>query len=176
MSNHPYERLAALTHYVIARTPPDQLGATKLNKILWWVDCESYRRWGRSLSGLESYLRLQNGPVPIGGREAIAVLKARAAIAEQSVPTPAGNRRQFYSLSEPPVSVFSAEEIDLINQVINSVCRMTAVEASDASHDVLWEETPQFAQMPVSAGSVAVRETRPDDLAWAQRELARLSL
>lgn len=175
MQNTLPERLAALAHYVIARTPPDQLGATKLNKVLWWVDCAAYRRWGRSLSGLQSYVRLPNGPVPDGIKDVIEYLKAQRAIIDRSQPTPAGNRREFISIAEPPVSVFSAEEIDVINQVIVGVCQMTAAEASAASHDALWEETPPLGPMPVAAGSIVTRDVRPEDVAWALGELERLS-
>ena len=175
MRNSPPERLAALAHYVIARTPPEQLGATKLNKVLWWVDCAAFRRWGHSLSGLESYLRLQNGPVPAEIRDVIDLLQRQGAIAERSQPTPVGSRREFFAIAEPPVSGFTAEEIDLINQVIVGVCRMSAAEASEVSHDALWEETPPMGAMPVAAGAVVMRDVRPEDVAWAQQELSRLS-
>jgi len=165
-----------MAHYVIARTPPDQLGATKLNKVLWWVDCAAYRHWGASISGLDTYIRLPNGPVPDGIREALDLLKRSGCVVEQSRPTPAGSRREFIALKEPPVAEFSAEEIDLIGQVITAVCCMTAAEASNASHDALWEEIPHLGLMPVAAGSVVTREVRPDDLAWAKSEIARLAV
>jgi Protein of unknown function (DUF4065) len=174
MRNQPPERLAALTHYVIARTPADQLGATKLNKVLWWVDCAAFRRWGQSMSGLGSYRRLQNGPVPEGS--AVDQLKRDGAIVERGRQTYAGVRREFISILEPPVHLFTAEEIDVINQVIVSVCRMTASEASEASHDALWEETPHLGAMPVAAGAISVREVASDDVEWAKHEMARLSL
>ena len=174
MRNQPPERLVALTHYVIARTPAEQLGATKLNKVLWWVDCAAFRRWGQSMSGLESYRRLQNGPVPDGG--AVEQLKRDGSIVERSRETWAGNRREFIAIIEPPVHRFSAEEIDVINQVIVSVCRMTAAEASEASHDALWEETPHLGSMPIAAGAISAREIGTEDVEWAKHEMARLSL
>jgi len=36
------DRLAAMAHYVIARCAPEELGATKLNKVLWFTDVFHY--------------------------------------------------------------------------------------------------------------------------------------
>jgi len=83
----------------------------------------------------------------------------------------AGTRREFVAISEPPVQDFSSEEIDLIAQIVGAASRMTAVEASQASHDALWDETDAGGSMSVAAGSVRRRDVRPDDVAWAHREL-----
>jgi hypothetical protein len=42
------DRLLWATHYVIARCDPAKLGATKLNKVLWFADVIYYRRHGRT--------------------------------------------------------------------------------------------------------------------------------
>lgn len=176
MRNHPAERLAKVAHYVIARTPPEQLGATKLNKVLWWVDCAAHARWGRSLTGLDSYLRLPHGPVPDGISDAISILKLSGSVAERSCGTPVGMRREFVALKEPPLESFSAEEVDLISQIVQAVARMSAQEASELSHDALWDEAGHLGSMSVAAGSIVPREVRSDDLEWAERELEALGL
>jgi hypothetical protein len=176
MENSYPDRLSALAHYVIARTRPDQLGATKLNKVLWWLDCSAYRRWGRSLSGVENYVRMKFGPVPVGIQTALASLKSRGEIHERSCDTPAGPRREFVALAEPPIHLFTAEEVDQIMQTITTVASMSAAEASTASHDALWDETEAGAAMSIAAGSVVQRDTQPDDIAWARAELERLAV
>lgn len=176
MRNHLAERLSTVAHYVIARTPPDQLGATKLNKVLWWVDCAAYARWGRSITGLDTYLRMPHGPVPDGISDALAILKLNGSVGERSCGTPVGPRREFVALKEPPLESFSAEEIDLISQIVLAVTRMSAQEASELSHDALWEEAGHLGSMPVAAGAISTREVRSGDLEWAERELAALSL
>jgi hypothetical protein len=44
-------RLAGVTHYVIERCEPAKLGATRLNKILWYSDVLYYRHHGCTITG-----------------------------------------------------------------------------------------------------------------------------
>src|ERR1700674_1295888 len=53
-----------VAHYVIARSVPEKLGATKLNKSMWIADVLSFLKTGRTISGQTSYKKLQYGPVP----------------------------------------------------------------------------------------------------------------
>ena len=43
---------------------PSGRGAVKLNKVLWWADCESFRERGCSVTG-SAYQRLSEGPAPV---------------------------------------------------------------------------------------------------------------
>jgi hypothetical protein len=45
-------------HYVIWRSDPSELGATKLYKICWYSDLEAYRTLGSTISGATHYKRL----------------------------------------------------------------------------------------------------------------------
>ena len=57
-------RVATAAHYVIARTEPSALGYVKLNKIFVIVRrLEHYRRHGKSLTGLQHYTRIPQGPM-----------------------------------------------------------------------------------------------------------------
>jgi hypothetical protein len=67
----PDDRLPDLLHYVIWRSDPAQLGATKLYKICWYSDLESYRLKGKAISGATHYKRLQHGPVPKNAKRVI---------------------------------------------------------------------------------------------------------
>jgi hypothetical protein len=42
------DRVTSVAHYVIARCAPEKLGATKLNKVLWFADVKFYRHHGRT--------------------------------------------------------------------------------------------------------------------------------
>ena len=58
------EKFKALVLYVIAKCgDPARLGATRLNKILWFSDSFAYRINGVSITG-EAYVKRQWGPVP----------------------------------------------------------------------------------------------------------------
>jgi Antitoxin SocA-like, Panacea domain len=55
-----------LVHYVIWKCPDaTTLGATKLNKILWFADAIHYLRTGQPVTAAR-YVEQQHGPVPQG--------------------------------------------------------------------------------------------------------------
>ena len=167
------DKLAAAAHLVIARLPPGDLGATKLNKILWFADCEFYRRHGRSLTGETEYVRKDNGPCPAGISSVIARLKESGAIAEQPQRIADYTRREFTALRQPDVQrSLTAEEVDVLLTVALEVARMSAKKASDLSHTDLWHATPNKGRMSVEAGSVRVLPPSPEVIDWAREAFA----
>ena len=170
------DRLAKLVHYVIARTKPDQLGATKLNKILWFIDCAAFKEFGHSISGLHSYTKRQFGPTPYAMPVVLKEVKSEGLISEEVQEYTIGFRREYHSLVEPDFDVFSKSEIDLINRVIVDHISMTANEISELSHDALWEETELEEPMTIAEGAFAPRPVSTDAIEWAKSEVARLKL
>jgi len=169
-------RLTELAHYVIARTSADQLGATKLNKILWFIDCVSYREFGYAISGLDNYTRRQFGPTPHHMPAVFRDMKDQGLIKEKQVQTTLGIRREFYATQEPDLDIFSKAEIDLINRVILDHITLTANEISDLSHDALWTRTDMEQPMSVPEGAFAPIPIDAETLDWATSEVARLKL
>ena len=161
-------KLLAAAHLVIARVRPDLLGATKLNKVLWFADCRHYARHGKSITGEKDYVRKPNGPC-IGSFDAVVgKLEAENRIHEKYVLVGHHHRREFYSLQEPNVDLLTPAEVDTLLSVAAEISRMTAAEASDLSHDELWEETPPYEVMPIAAGAVNVEPLDIEDLDWAR--------
>ena len=65
-------KLKALIHYICYQChDPSVLGATNLNKILWYSDVIAFARAGASITG-ETYVKQQFGPVP---RHILGILK-----------------------------------------------------------------------------------------------------
>lgn len=175
MTKHgPNNRLELITHYVIARTPPDQLGATKLNKVLWICDTLAWREFGHSLTGMTNYRRLPRGPVQTRLKPALRTLVDEQKIFEKKVPTPVGERHEFTSLVDPDIKSLSGPEIDLIHRAIDFVRPHTASSISDLSHDAYWEELPENAEMSVAAGGVWPSEIDDETMDWAEREAKRI--
>ncbi len=165
------DRLASAAHYVIARTEPSKLGATKLNKILWYADLEHYRKTGRSLTGAQSYVRLPRGPVPHCIDEALARLKADERIVERIARVHDYDRREFVWLQEPDLSAFDANQIDLLNVYIDLIKDMTAEKISAITHeDGLWKELDNGEPMPLGAGAVVPRVPTERELVWAMEQ------
>lgn len=166
------DKLAAAIHFLVARFPPHQLGATKLNKILWFADCEFYVRHGRSLTGETHYVRKPQGPWNGRFDSAVAHLVLHKAISERQVRVIDFVRRELYPQQEPDVTPFTSEELDLLVKMASVVSKLSAEEAAESSHKMLWECLPPDAKMPVSAGAVTTDPLDDADLERARSVLA----
>lgn len=163
----PAPRLVPVLHYVIARSQGAEFGAVKINKAVVAADRESFRRFGCTITGAESFQKQQLGPVPNGVLRALKELRAAGAISKQSVLTPVGVREGYTSQAEPDLSSFSAREIDVLNLAIASLERLSANEASEQTHDALWDEVEMFGQIPVKATAFPPSQIDEETLAWA---------
>jgi len=163
------DRLSTTTLYVIARSQPDKLGAVKLNKVLWYADLIAYRRTGKTITGSETYIKRQFGPVPDGIVSALKQLEREHRILIRNVDTPSGERREFLWLEQPDVKSFSPQEIDVLNEVMDWICNdESAKSISEKTHDALWEETEIGARISVRAGAIVPAEVSPEAITWAK--------
>lgn len=161
-------RLASAAHYVIARTDPSKLGYVKLNKTLWYADLAHYRRHAASLTGLEYYTRMPQGPMSKDISRALRTLKNEGKIVERPVKVIDYTRRELIWLTEPDLSGFNAEQIDILNRMIEMVAPLTADEVSQLTHrDSLWKGLPDDAPMPIGAASVVAGTLTQKHLQWA---------
>lgn len=166
-------RLATLAHYVIWRCDPADLGATKLNKVLWFADLESYRLTGRTITGAKSYQKRQYGPVPKGIMETLESLKSSAKISTSSENYFGFAKTMFMSLERPDISQLSAEEVAIVDMIAEAICRdHTAKSILDISHDALWEEIPLGGELPIGAAAMSPGEITPEDVEWAEAAFA----
>ncbi len=123
MSLSEQDRTEAVAHYVIARSDVRKLGATKLNKVLWYADLEAYRRLGHSITGQRSYEKRQHGPVPNKIVVSLRRLERAGKIATRDVAISGGRTvREHIWLKQPDLSAFTADEIDILNEAIGWVC------------------------------------------------------
>lgn len=162
-------RLATAAHYVIARTDPAQLGATKLNKILWYSDLEWYRRTGETITGSQAYVRLPHGPVPHRIEDALNLLKRESKIFERKTPVLDYERREFIWLEDVDMSGFTAEQVDILNVFIGKITPMTADRISQITHqDAMWLELADGEPMPIGPCAIISRPPTERELQWAQ--------
>lgn len=163
------DRLAGTAHYVIARSQPEKLGAIKLNKVLWYADLIFYRRHGRTITGAETYVKRQYGPVPDRIVPTIAALEQAGKIFTRNTETPVGIRREFLWMQKPDLGQFGPEEIDVLNEVMEWICDgESAKSISEKTHDALWDETEIGGHIPVGAGAIQAAEITPQAVDWAR--------
>lgn len=162
-------RLATLAHYVIWRCDPADLGATKLNKVLWFADLEAYRLTGNTITGAGSYQKRQFGPVPKGIMETLSELQSQSKISSSTENYYGFAKNMFMSLERPDISQLTAQEIAIVDMIADAICKdHTAKSISEESHDVLWEETSLGGDLPVGASAMMPGEVVPEDIEWAQ--------
>ncbi len=162
-------RTEKVIHYIIANTCPD-LGATRLCKVMWLADVLHYRRHGRSVSGQESYKRMPRGPVPNGFYDALDGLEKRKAIRKKPVTVFNFTRNEFHVLKPANKNWFSGSAQEALHEAIEAIRPLRAIEASEDTHDSLWEESEDGQQMLISAAAIVPAKVLPKDIEWARQE------
>lgn len=131
-------KLAELILYISQKCADDpSFGSVKLNKILCYSDFIFYAYHQRGITNVP-YQKLPNGPAP---RKLVPVrnrlIKLRA-LGMQEVFLKSGRvQRRPVNLRPPQLDVFTAEEIAVVDRVIDTHKRMRADEASRVSHDLV---------------------------------------
>lgn len=166
-------KFKALVHYICNKcSGSDRLGATKLNKVLWFVDSLMFKQRGISLTG-GRYKKLQHGPVPTDILLILAELQRDFDIAIKENDYFGMKKREFISLRDPVVDMFSVDELKFVDAVIGFVCNgHTARSISELTHDAIWKAASLGEEIPLYA--VLAAEEAPltkDDLDWANRIL-----
>lgn len=163
------ERLKNLILFVCSRCDDSiKIGATKLNKILWFADSASYQHSGKSISGVR-YKKLQHGPAPIGLQSAIRDLEREGRMAVKEQKFFGYTQKQFIALEYPQPNLFSDEELQFVEFITNIICeKHTANSISRLSHDSVWEAASMGEEIPLSANLAANEGViTTEDLEWA---------
>lgn len=144
-------------------------GATKLNKILFYIDFAQYRRHHRSISG-QMYEKQEFGPVPRGLVATVEAMSRRGLCSWAERELGGYRQKRLLALREPDVSLFSGEEIQLVHQVVDDLRDLTGKEVSDLSHRFIGWCAAEYGE-EISYGTVFVGEPRPltpEEVAWAE--------
>lgn len=159
-------RMKELILYISQKSEGDRkFGATKLNKLLFYSDFSCYARYGKSITGQE-YQRIERGPAPkrlLPLREGLEI-EGRLKVFERDY----YGRKQTLTvaLDSPELSLFSGEEIALVDDIIASCWGLNATEISCLSHDFIgWKMANNKEYIPYELALVACREPSLDEKA-----------
>ncbi len=130
------EKLRELMLFIATRSRFDKwFGATKLNKIMFHAEFRFFQRYGKHITGA-SYRRLARGPVLRPFKSVVAQLEeSKAAIMDE---VPIGEnvaQHRLVARRESNLSLFTAMEIAIIDEVIDELRDMNGKQLSDASHE-----------------------------------------
>lgn len=132
------QRFRELIVYISLKSAGDpHFGAIKLNKILYYSDFRAFQRFGIPLTGVR-YQKLRLGPAPKSLLHVRRDLEAEGAIRVDRLPS--GNHEQHRTVALRPaaMSLFSEDEIALVDEVISNLWSQNGKQVSDASHDIRW--------------------------------------
>ncbi len=153
--------------YVARQSADDpDFGATKLNKILFWSDFLSYGNFGRPITAA-TYQALDYGPAP---RELLP--ERRTLINDGSVelveePVSQFVRKRLVAKRDADLSDFSADEIQLVDDIMKRMRGQGAKDASRVSHEqsMGWRVAAVGEDIPYQTVFVSVSTPTKRDIA-----------
>jgi len=161
-------KLKQLMLYISSKRP--DISNVKLNKILFYSDFTAYAHRGRPITGVE-YRRYEFGPAPVGIKGATIHLDRSGAAYVHPQRLPSGAiKRILLPVEAADLSIFEAEEIAIVDQVMAECLDHTAPELSDMSHEFVgWKLAAQGEEIPYFTVLVDPerQELAEDERAWA---------
>ena len=170
------QKFKAAVQFIVneCKDNPGRLGATRLNKALWFADTVAFKMNGAAITG-ESYVKRDKGPVPAHILATIDELKAEGKIVVME-PQFRFDTRKFIPDGPLDYSHLSDDEREILKAVVDTVCGYTATEISDETHDMIWEAASDGETIPLSATLVSDKGSITDAMrAWADTQISKLA-
>jgi hypothetical protein len=150
-----------------------EFGAIVLAKILYYIDHAHYLKYGKKLTGF-SYVRQRLGPTPKPS-EFLPIkeqLIASGRMEEKQVEYFGRLQKRARAVAKPDVTVFSPEQVELIDSIINSFIGVNGKLASDLTHEeISWKIAGPMEELPDYAYLLTEADLDESDLAWAKKAI-----
>jgi hypothetical protein len=159
------DKLKELVLYIADKSADDpRFGKVKLNRLLFYADFIMFDRDRRPITGQE-YMKLPKGPAP---KRMLPVLRAMQSAGELRIL----KRKYFDKSQQRPIalraadlSVFSAEEISVVDEVLPELWNVNATETSELSHRFIgWRLARERETIPYSTVYLSTRELTPEEI------------
>lgn len=127
------EKLEQAILFFLHRASNEQLGKTKLMKLLYFADFDHYEQYEASITGAR-YRKLDHGPVPDDAWAALESLEQDGRVTRQDV-VGEGFIQHRYEPREPvDLSVFSDTEVEVLQRVAERWAQHTTKQIEAATH------------------------------------------
>ncbi len=167
--NINWDKFQTLVHHVCNLASPNQseLGAVKLNKVLWYADSIHFLEHGESITG-ETYVKQPLGPVPKHVLQALKNLEVKNLVRRGKVEHFGLMKNEYFCVDEPDISCFSSEQQSLIQTAYNHVCKNhTATSISEETHGIIWSIAEIGEEIPLATVfASSVGEIDETDMDW----------
>lgn len=159
------KKLEELVLYIACKSQNDTyFGMTKLNKLLYYSDFMSYLYNEEPITGA-TYIKEERGPITPALLRAIERLKEKGKIAISKVNFYGYGQKRVIPLKDPDISSFTAEEIALVDEIIDCFKNDTAQSVSRISHGELgWQVAKWGEEIPYEVALVMSPEETKKNL------------
>ncbi len=122
-------------------------GLTKLNKILWIADFDSFAERAQPVTG-RPYQRLEFGPAPVEMRPLLNEMIRDHEIAIENARVLKFDERRPRALAVPSLRNFSPADLSYLDHAVERFWNLSGREVSDRSHGVAWSTRANGDDMP----------------------------
>ncbi len=120
------------------------LGKLKMMKLLYFLDFDYFEKYGKSITG-DEYLRFENGPVPRMAEKILKEMNGKdIKISKKKIGFGYYYQQLIEALKEFDISVFSKEELLMMEETANKWEKFSGSEMKTTSHG----EAPWIATKP----------------------------
>jgi transcriptional regulator with XRE-family HTH domain len=138
------EKLRNVILYILEKCGgKPNIGETVLYKLLYFIDFDSFEKYGRSVTGM-NYVRLQYGPVPTT-KEYTPVIKSMVVNNELKIFTQeyfGRVQKRYVALVNHADNSLTASETTVIDMVVSRLSDMSATQIEGYAHgDIPWKVT-----------------------------------
>jgi uncharacterized phage-associated protein len=140
-----FEKVA---HYVIFFARQVNPMKTRLNKLLFYADFLHFKRSGYAISGC-NYRAIPYGPVPSHFRELFGILETEKYIQIEEELSENGHMgERFLALKAFDASLFTEQELEDMNEVVNRLGEMNTQDLIHLSHgEHAWKENEKEREL-----------------------------
>ncbi|PIE53433.1 XRE family transcriptional regulator [Candidatus Fermentibacteria bacterium] len=134
-----YDKFREVLLYILAEIGArPNVGQTVLYKLLYFIDFDFYERYEEQLIGAV-YIKNHYGPTPTHFKRLVEEMEADGSLEAVSSKYFKYRQTKYLPRRTPDLSLLSARELQMIDEVINRLGHMTASRLSDYSHgDTPW--------------------------------------
>lgn len=142
-------RFRELILYISQKCADDStFGSVKLNKILFFSDFLTYAEFGEPITGFV-YQKLANGPAPKRLLPIRNDMIEKGDLGLQEVRRGARVQKRTVNLRKPNLSVFTPQQISIVDVVIDELWGKEAWAVSDLSHGMMsWVVADDKGEIP----------------------------
>lgn len=144
-------------------------GSVLLGKSLWLIDSMNYLKTGKPITDF-TYIKQNQGPTPhpakfLSLRDELIV---KGELEKKDTEFYGRKQKKYVATRPPDTTIFTADEIFLIDDVLEKIGNMNATEISELSHKFIsWNVAGDMEELPFYTFLLTKAEPTEADHEWA---------